>query len=310
MPEGEDPEGGRLHAPVVIAADGVNSLLAEAEGMRAAPSGKRVALGVKETIGLSRSSIEERFGLEHDQGVAWEYIGASTGGMRGSGFLYTNRESLSVGVVVFASDMADRAVSPVDLLDRFKAHPAVAPLVEGGELLEYGAHLIPELGYDRLPLLYKDGFLLAGDAAGMVSTSPHHEGSNYAMASGVMAGKAATEAHRAQDFTGATLSCYRRFLEDSFVLKDMEHYRDWPGFLEGNPHMFSSWPGAVNDAAACLLRVGGGPRSERGLELWDLFQRKVGVVPFVMTGFQLRNALRMLGYGKTDKIMEYLARNW
>ncbi|MDW7711952.1 MAG: FAD-dependent oxidoreductase [Deferrisomatales bacterium] len=310
MPEGEAPEGGRLTAPVVIAADGAVSLLAEAEGMRAEPSGARAALGVKEVLGLPRERIEERFGLRGDQGSAWEYVGEATAGLRGSGFLYTNRESLSVGVVVFPSDLAEGRLSPVEILDRFKAHPAVAPFLEGAELLEYGAHLIPETGYDRLPLLYRDGFLLAGDAAGLVSTSPHHEGSNYAMASGVMAGRAALAAHAAKDFSAATLSCYRRFLEDSFVLRDMEHYRDWPRFVEANPHVFSRWPGALAAAAEALLRVGGTPRSERGGELWELFQRRVGILPFAATGVQLRNALRVLGYGKTDRILEYLAKNW
>jgi len=310
MPEGEAAEAGQLNAPVVIAADGANSLLAEAEGMRPTLSSRRAALGIKETLGLPRERIEERFRLTGDQGSAWEYLGEATAGLRGSGFLYTNRETVSLGVVVIASDLTEAGLSPVDLLDRFKAHPAVAPLVAGAELLEYGAHLIPETGYDRLPLLYKDGFLLAGDAAGLVSTSPHHEGSNYAMASGVMAGRAALAAHRAGDFTAAGLSCYRRFLEDSFVLKDMEHYRDWPRFLEANPHVLGRWPGAVAAAAETLLRVGGGPRCERGNELWDLFQRRVGLLPFATTAFQLRNALRLLGYGKSDKVLEYLAKNW
>ncbi|GAB4266037.1 MAG: FAD-dependent oxidoreductase [Deferrisomatales bacterium] len=310
MPEGEPAGAGELRAPVVILADGANSLLCEAEGLRPPLSARRAALGIKETLGLDRDRIEERFALEGEQGAAWEYVGAATGGLRGSGFLYTNRDTLSIGVVAFASDLAERGLSPVELLDRFKAHPAVAPLVEGAELLEYGAHLLPELGYDRLPLLFKDGLLVAGDAAGLVSTSPHHEGSNYAMASGVMAARAALEAHRVGSFTAATLSCYRRYLEESFVLRDMEHYRDWPGFVERNPHVFAAWPGAMSAMAEALLRVGGGPRSERSAELWDLFQRKVGLLPFAATGLQLRNALRILGYGKTDKVLEYLARNW
>lgn len=310
MPEGDDPEGGRLRAPVVIVADGANSLLAEAEGLRPLAAARRAALGVKETLAMPRETLEARFGLTGDQGSAWEYVGEATAGLRGAGFLYTNRETLSVGVVTFASDLAERGLSPVDLLDRFKAHPAVAPLLAGAELLEYGAHLIPETGYDRLPLLYRDGLLLAGDAAGLVSTSPQHEGSNYAMASGRLAAQAAVEAHRAGDFSAASLARYRKLLEDSFVLKDMEHYRDWPGFVERNPHVFASWPGALSTMAEALLRVGGGPRGDRGAELWDLFQRKVGVLPAAMTAVQLRTALRILGYGKTDKLLEYLARNW
>ncbi|MHB8765798.1 MAG: hypothetical protein ACYDA8_15890, partial [Deferrisomatales bacterium] len=135
-------------------------------------------------------------------------------------------------------------------------------------------------------------------------------GSNYAMASGRLAAQAAVEAHRAGDFSAASLARYRKLLEDSFVMKDMEHSRDWPGFVERNPHVFASWPGALSTLAEALLRVGGGPRGDRGAELWDLFQRKVGVLPAAMTAVQLRTALRILGYGKTDKLLEYLARNW
>ncbi len=308
--EGEPASAGDLRAPVVIVADGANSLLAEAEGLRPRPSPRHMALGIKETLALPRPALEERFGLEGDQGVAWEYVGEATAGLRGAGFLYTNRETLSVGVVVYASDLAEQGITPVEILDRFKSHPAVAPLVRDAELLEYGAHLIPELGYDRLPILYRDGLLLAGDAAGLVSTSPSHEGSNYAMASGVMAARAAVAAHRAGDFSAATLAGYRRLLEDSFVLRDMEHYRGWPGFVEHNPHVFARWPGAVTEMLEAWLRVGGGPRAEREGEIWDLFQRRIGVLPFATTALHARNALRVLGYGKTDRVMAYLARNW
>lgn len=309
MPEGDGAEQGELRAPLVIVADGANSLLAESEGLTN-PSGGAMALGVKEVLGLPASTIDDRFGLQGDQGAAWEYVGAATGGLRGAGFVYTNRESLSVGVVVYVSDLAARQANPVELLDRFKAHPAVAPLVRGGELLEYGAHLIPETGYDRLPPLVKDGLLLAGDAAGLVSTSPSHEGSNFAMASGRLAAETALEAHRAGDFTAAALSTYRRKLEESFVLKDMEHTRDWPGFLAKNPHVLGAWPEALSEMVAAMLRVDGKPRAEREGELWELFQRRIGVMPFAMTAMQLRNALRVLGYGKSDKLMEYIARNW
>ena len=310
MPEAERESEGRLRAPVVIVADGASSLLAEAEGMRPSLPASRMALGVKEVLALPRERIEDRFGVSGEQGVAWEYLGQATGGLRGAGFLYTNQESLSVGVVVFLSDITAGNLSPVDLLDAFKAHPAVAPLVRGGELLEYGAHLIPETSYDALPILCKDGLLLAGDAAGLLSTSPQHEGSNYAMASGVMAAQTVLDAHENGDFTVAVLSGYRRRLEASFVLKNMAHFRDWPGFLERNPHLFSSWPDGLSAMVETILKVGGKPADEMEGELWNLFQKRIGILPAAMTAFQLRNALRIMGYGKTNLILEYLAKNW
>jgi len=310
VPEGTAASDGELRAPLVVVADGANSLMAEAEGLRPPLQAGQAALGIKETLALDAARIDERFGVRGEQGVAWEYVGEATAGLRGAGFLYTNKDTLSVGVVVYTSDLAASGLTPVELLDRFKAHPAVAPLVEGGELVEYGAHLIPETGYDRLPQLARDGLLLAGDAAGLVSTSPQHQGSNYAMASGRMAAETALEAHARGDFSVAGLSGYRRRLEDSFVLQDMEHYRDWPGFVAANPQVFQTWPDALTDLAEALLGVGGKPHKDRGAELWELFQRRIGVLPAAMTGLQLRNALRLLGYGKTDKILDYVAKNW
>ncbi|TLN24198.1 FAD-binding protein, partial [bacterium] len=225
MPEGQNPSEGDLTAPVVILAEGANSLLAEKEGMKEPLKGHDVAACVKEVLKLPVSVIEDRFGLDGDQGAAMEFIGEATSGVPGAGFIYTNRDTVSIGLILFLEELSAEGISPVDALDRFKAHPAVAPLIRGGELMEYGAHLLPETGFNKLPLLAKDGLLLVGDAAGLISTSPRHEGSNFAMASGMLAGEAAAEAFKAGDFTAASLSSYKRKLEESFIMKDLEHYR-------------------------------------------------------------------------------------
>ncbi len=310
MPEDGDPAGGELRAPVVILADGANSVLAEAAGLRPKPRPGHVALGIKETLALPRETIEDRFGLTGDQGAAWTYVGEATGGRRGAGFLYTNRDTVSVGLVVYAADLAGCQGGPAELLDHFKEHPAVAPRLRGAEPLEYGAHLVPEGGYDRVPPLVRDGLLLAGDAAGLVDASPRPQGANFAMASGELAARAVLEAREAGEFSAAALSRYRDLLADSFVFKQLEHHRDWPGFVERNPHVFASWPAALTALLEAALRQDGPEPERREADLWDLFQRRVGVLPFATTAVQLRNALRILGYGKTDRLVEYLARNW
>lgn len=308
--EGGAAAEGDLKAPVVLLAEGANSLLAEREGLKPPMAGADAALSVKEVINFDEEKIADRFNLEDGQGVAWEFLGEATSGLPGAGFVYTNRDTLSVGVVVFLEELTRSGKTPAEVLDAFKAHPAVRPLLRGGELLEYGAHLIPETGFNRLPLLCKDGLLVVGDAAGLVSTSPRHEGSNYAMASGRMAGEAAAEAHACGDFTISGLAGYRRRLEESFIIKNMEKYRDWPAFLHMHPHLFASWPAAFSEMAQAMLEVGGDPNADTEARLLDLFQRRVGLMPFGMTLFNLRNALRILGYGKSDKWMEYVARNW
>lgn len=307
---GADATLGDLYAPVVICAEGANSLIAEKEGMRPKLTTKDAALAAKEVLKLPVAAIEDRFCLSGAQGAALEFIGDATAGMPGAGFIYTNADSISVGIVAFPEDMAKAGLSPYEVLDRFKENPAVKPLVKGGELVEYGAHLIPETGFDRMPLLVKDGLMLVGDAAGLVSTSPKHEGSNYAMASGVYAGEAALEAHKSGYFTLAALSGYKRRLTESFVLKNIEQYQGWPEFVRKHTHIFSEWPKGFGEIAAATLRVGPGSAPDPEKELWELFQRKIGILPFVMTAVELRNALKLLGYGKTDKLLEYVARNW
>lgn len=307
--EGQKTEEGDLTAPVVICAEGANALIAEKEGLKPKLSVEDAAIAAKEVIKLPAETILDRFGLTGSQGMAWEFMGDSTAGMPGAGFIYTNLDTISVGVVAFPSDLAQKGLSPYELIDHFKENPAVKPLVRGGELVEYGAHLIPETGFDRKPIAVKDGFMLVGDAAGLVSTSPKHEGSNFAMASGEMAGLAALEAHSAGDFTVAGLSGYKNRMAESFVTKNMEHYREWPGFIRKNGHIFKEWPDAFGKMAEAALRVGGGsPDLEN--ELFEMFQRRVGILPFAMTMVGMRNALKILGYGKSDKLMDYVARNW
>ena len=93
---GED----ELRAQVVVAADGVNSFLCREAGIRAKEPTNHLAVGVKSVIRLPRAVIEERFNLRGDEGAAYAVVGDSTKGLGGGGFLYTNIDSLSIGVVL------------------------------------------------------------------------------------------------------------------------------------------------------------------------------------------------------------------
>jgi electron transfer flavoprotein-quinone oxidoreductase len=173
---------------VVILADGANSLLASKAGLRKEYSPYDVKQGVKEVIKLPREVIEERFQLKGTEGSALEFIGSCTRGLPGGGFVYTNRDSLSVGLVVQLATVIENRVKASDLLEDFKKHPVIQGLIKGGESVEYSAHLIPVTGLKVLPLLAKDGILITGDAAGLVlGTGLILEGANFAMASGIAA---------------------------------------------------------------------------------------------------------------------------
>lgn len=215
-----DRPDGDLTAHVVIACDGVNSFLAKEAGMFDHFEPGHYTLGVKETLALPKDVIDERFGVRGRDGVDIEIIGC-TEGIPGGGFLYTNLDTVAVGVVLQAEALAAQKLRPEEIIARLKAHPAIAPLVEGAELKEYSAHLIPEGGFHQMPDLCGDGILVAGDAAAMcLAAGIWLEGVNFAIGSGVAAGQAAAEALRLSDTTAEGLASYRRRIDSNFVLSD------------------------------------------------------------------------------------------
>lgn len=255
------PEGD-LRATVVILADGINSPLAARTGFRPEPKPEHVALAVKETISLPEEVINERFNVDTGQGVTTEILGDVTLGMNGVAFLYTNKASVSMGIGANLADLAAGRVKPYEMLERFKAHPTVAPLIKGGKPMEYLAHWLPEGGYNTLPKLCGDGFLLAGDSA-MLFNAPHREGSNLAMASGRFAAETILEALQRGDSSRRGLAGYAARLESSYVIRDLKKYRHFPGFLHGHREIFTTLPGAVSSAAREMIRVDGVPKSQK-----------------------------------------------
>ncbi len=213
------------YADIVVLADGVNSLLAKQIGFRETIEPKDVALSVKEVIKLDREKINERFNLNDDEGCIYELFGGPMKGMLGLGFLYTNKDSVSIGLGVGLDALCDKNLKPYELLDKLKEHPSISPLIKDGELLEYSAHLIPEGGYKKIPTLSGAGVMIAGDAA-MLVNNLHWEGTNLAMISGKLAGETAVTALAKCDFSEKMLAKYPEALEKSFVMKDLRTYRN------------------------------------------------------------------------------------
>jgi len=223
-----DRPDGDLRARVVIACDGVNSFLAKEAGLYEHTDVKHFTLGVKETIALPKEVIDERFGVRDREGVDIEIVGC-TGGVNGGGFVYTNLDTVAVGVVLKIAKLASQSLRPEQIIATLKAHPAIAPLIEGGEVKEYSAHVIPEAGLTMMPKMTTDGMLVAGDAAALcLAAGIWLEGVNFAMASGMYAGEAAVEAVQAGDVSAQGLRGYQRRLSDTFVLKDHRKLRRAP----------------------------------------------------------------------------------
>jgi len=221
-----------------------------------------MALVVKEIIALPAGTIEDRFTLDPGMGATIEVYGAVTRGMAGYGFIYTNRESLSVGIGALLSHFMKTRITPWDLLEGLKTHPLIAPLLRGGEIREYLAHAIPEGGVRAMPRLYDAGVLVVGDAAMMVNNL-HREGSNLAMAAGRMAGEIAIQAKRAGDWSARTLAAYQELLEASFVLQDLRKYARLPDLVEHHPDLLQIYPELLSDAISEMLTVDGVSKREK-----------------------------------------------
>jgi electron transfer flavoprotein-quinone oxidoreductase len=284
-------EEGDLYAPLVIAADGANAFLAKKAGLQHEFRPDEMTLGVKEVLRLDAHTIEERFNLKGDEGMTNEYVGYASGDVKGGGFLYTNRDTLSIGVVTQIASLAEKKVRAYDLLDRFKQHPAVAPLVREGVTLEYSAHMIPEGGWSMLPILSRAGLMVVGDAAGFVfATGLFLEGMNFAIASGLAAAATAQQAHADRDFSAQSLKRYRKQLESSFVLKDLKKFRHAPAFIN-NEHLQNVYPDLICDTMEHIFRSSGKPRRKLGRVVLGTMRKEVPLLTLLRDGWQAGRAL-------------------
>ncbi|WP_434512492.1 FAD-dependent oxidoreductase [Desulfitobacterium sp. AusDCA] len=253
---GED----ELEAEVTILADGVNSLLAKKLRYHGELKPIQLAVGAKEVIELPSQVIEDRFQCLENEGTAWLFAGTPSAGRVGGGFLYTNKSSISLGVVGTLSELIKGNTSVPQMLENFKQHPAIAPLIKGGKLLEYSGHLVPEGGLKMVPQIIGDGVLVVGDAAGFCLNLGYAvRGMDLAVGSAECAAKAVIAAKEAGDFSARSLQRYQKNLNNSFVMKDMTLYQKFPRFLEDTPRIFADYPNMAANMMLEMFVMGGQP---------------------------------------------------
>ena len=284
---GED----EMYADVVILADGANSQLMQKAGLqKTITSSHQMAVGAKEVITLDRKTIEDRFGVSEGDGAAWLFAGSPSDGNIGGGLIYTNKDSISIGIVVTIAEMEKAKKSVHEMLEQFKEHPAVKPLIKGGKLAEYSGHMVAEGGYDMVPTLYGNGILAAGDAAHLVINAGYTvRGMDLAVGSATAAAKAVIAAKEKGDYSAASLAAYKQLLDDSFVMKDMKHFKDFPHFME-NERIFNDYPAMANEIFSGLFVVDGSePKSMLSKMMKSV--RKVGIMNLIKDGYKGIRAL-------------------
>lgn len=276
--------GEEMEADVVVLADGVNSILGEKLGMVSQVTPHNCAVGAKEVIKLTKKQINDRFGCTDKEGAAWLFAGMPSDGYMGGGFLYTNEDTISLGIVFGLHNIEKTEKSIPQMLEDFKNHPTVKPLVTGGECVEYSAHVVPEGGYSMLPKMVDNGVLLVGDAAGLcLNVGYTVRGMDLAIASGEAAANAIIEAKRKNDFSEVGLSGYTKALDESFVMKDMKLYEKLPDFLD-NERMFNQYPEMVTGIMRDMFTINGPSQPLRKVIMPHL--KKVGFMNLLKDGYK------------------------
>jgi electron transfer flavoprotein-quinone oxidoreductase len=247
----------RVASDLVVIAEGAASTLVRRAGLKADLEPREVSVGVKETIEMPPETIQERFGVGEREGAAFIYAGQASMGLRGGGFLYTNKSSISLGLVVSSEDLSRKKVEIADLQTKFRMHPTIQRLVRGGKVAEYSAHLVPELGAGMMPRLSADGVLVAGDAAGfLINNGYTFRGVDLAIASGIAAGEAAEAARAAGGMSASNLAVYGRYLRARNVLGDLERFRRAPLYMK-NERLFNLYPRMLIEIAQRVYTVDG-----------------------------------------------------
>lgn len=268
---GEDEITGQ----VVILCEGTNSMLAERCLGNPRPKANQMAVGIKETFELPASTIEDRFLTPEGEGAAMLFVGDCTNGHVGGGFMYANKESISLGLVATISTTAEQDMPVYQMMENFKNHPMVAPMIRGAKMVEHSGHMVPEGGYNMIPRYIFDGCLLAGETAGFCMNLGYQvRGMDFAVASGRMAAEAACEAIDKGDTSAAGLASYKTKLEDSFVIKDLQTFQAWPATMEHWDRMFTEYPTMVREIFNGLFAVDGKPQQHLAKRMMPIIKKR------------------------------------
>ncbi len=265
-----------VEAPVVVACDGMLSFLAEEAGLHKGLRPEHVALGIRGLYALDEEQINDRFGLQGREGATQEFLGC-THGIRGGAFIYTQAETISVGLVLHLDSLKARGIPAYDVLERFVASASAARLLKGARLVEYSAHLLPEAGIRMVPRLSTTGLVVAGDAAGLCYTNGLiQEGMNLAITSGLLAGEVVAGALAEGDLSARRLEEYDRELKRSFVLRDMKTSSRAIEFMRED-RLFTVYPRVVGALLEDLYRSDGTPKLKIGRLARRAFKGEVSV---------------------------------
>ncbi|HUH99798.1 MAG TPA: hypothetical protein VLY65_02025, partial [Nitrososphaerales archaeon] len=242
---------GDFTSRLVLDCAGVTSTLVGASGLRDNLGPRQLYQSVKHVFRLaSGAEVEKRFKLREGEGRVINCFGDFMLTVSGSGFIVTNRETVSVGIIASLDSMVrafterfDVVGNLSDVLESFEAHPFLAEFLEGAQLVESSSHNIPRGPTAMLKKPYATGYLAAGDALGaFIKIGPLFDGMRRAIASGIMAGETYLLASESGSYRASNLSRYKDMLaplyedvnrsgRESFFSESGMAYSTLPKFL-------------------------------------------------------------------------------
>jgi len=223
--KGNFEAGARVRAEVTVFAEGTRGSLAKGlfarHDLYAGRNPQTYGTGVKELWQVREEVGKELFGkVMHTGGYPLD------GGAYGGSWIYgVAEDKLSLGFVV-GLDHGDARLDPHAEFVRWKQHPRIRALLEGGKCLRYGAKTVPEGGYYSMPRLSGEGFLLVGDTAGFLNAATL-KGIHLAIKSGMLAAEALADALQAEDTSAARLARYGELFEGSWAREELWSYRNY-----------------------------------------------------------------------------------
>lgn len=224
--------GVELHARLTVFAEGAHGSLTKQLikhfDLREGRCPQTYGIGIKE-IWEVKPENHKKGHTQHS--IGWPMDNDTYGGS----WIYHLEDNLvSIGFVV-GLDYTNPNLSPFEEMQRFKTHPSIRPLLEGGRRISYGARALVEGGLQSLPKLSFNGGMLIGDTAGFMNVAKI-KGNHTAMKSGMLAAEAAFNAFDTaqEDNKPLDTSAYQTNLENSWLWKELHKVRNIrPGFRWG-----------------------------------------------------------------------------
>lgn len=248
-PKSNYEPGSIIQAKVTVLCEGVRGSLTRMAferipGLRAESLPQAFLTGVKEVWQVPEGRIKAGQVIHT---IGWpqpwkEYAG---------GWIYGMSDTLvSIGYAV-GLNSPDPTNDPHMKFQRFKTHPFIKSMLEGGEMLHYGAKAIPDNGFYSVPKLHHDGLLLCGDSAGLLNPM-RLKGIHLAIKSGIMAAETIHECLKKDDFSAAALAGYQQRYRTSWAYDEMYSTRNFhagfkggliPGLFHGALQMYTGGRG-------------------------------------------------------------------